>query len=67
MTPKEYDKVKYTWLRYVMMFMITYKWARAKWFLMLFKNHPSHICYKDGKEVKRFNVDFFITHMFNHF
>ena len=56
---KPYDKVKYTWLRYVILFMIKYPLFRAKWFLWLFRNWTSHICYKDGKIVQKFPVNYF--------
>ena len=56
---KPYDKVKYTWLRYVILFMIKYPLFRAKWFLWLFRNWTSHICYKDGKIVQKFPVNHF--------
>ena len=47
-----YDKVEYTWLRYVLLFMIQNKKFRAKWFLWLFRNWTSHIAYKNGKVTK---------------
>ena len=47
----KHDKIKYTWLRALLIFMINNKWSRSKVLLYLFQNHKTHIMYLDGKEV----------------
>jgi hypothetical protein len=51
-----YDKVKYTWLRYVILFMCRNPKFRSKFFLWIFRNWNTHICYKNGKIVQRVTV-----------
>jgi hypothetical protein len=55
-----YDKVKFTWARYVIMAMINYPIIRCKWFFKIFRNTTTHICYKDNKVVKKVTVNFFM-------
>ena len=58
---KPNDKVKYTWLRHIMVFMIKYPTFRSIWLLRLFKNSATHILYKDGKVVQKYYVRDFAT------
>ena len=53
---KPYDKVKYTWVRYLVLFMIRNPFFRSKWLLWKLRNCKTHICYKNGQIVEEFDV-----------
>ena len=46
------EKIKFTWIRYVILFMIKNPMFRAKWFLRIFRNHKTHIIYDEYGNIK---------------
>lgn len=58
--PEAFNTVKMFWPRYIILFMATYPFFRAKWFLRLIKNQTTHKVYKDDKLIGEYTVKFFI-------
>jgi len=59
----EFDEVKYTWLRHVILFAAKHSGFKWAWVLWPFKNYTTHILLKEGKEVQRLSVGCVINYL----